>query len=117
MGIIDQLQVIETTIDEASQVSGGEAAVRLFTVYRHVLLYLLENNRLDVTGDSEQFWDYIKNYTPGALYRVASYHRRKHGQPVLYCKQSIFHIKADTMDDYKGRGTFENESSRTTSGS
>ncbi|WP_342387196.1 hypothetical protein [Salinicoccus bachuensis] len=116
MGIIDQLEVIETTIDEASQMAGGEAAARLFTVYRHVLLYLLENNRLDIAGDSEQLWDYIRNYTPGALYRVARYHRKRHGQPALDCQQSIFHIKEDTMNDYQAREAFESESARAANG-
>ncbi|WP_031544463.1 hypothetical protein [Salinicoccus luteus] len=99
MEIIDQLEVFEKTIDEASQAFGGEAAVRLFTVYREVLLYLLETNRLEITDDFEQFWDYVKNYTPGALYRVARYHRKKHGQPVLGYGQPVFHIKEDTLND------------------
>ncbi|KIH70036.1 hypothetical protein [Salinicoccus roseus] len=109
MKIIDQLEVFEKTIDEASQVTGGEAAARLFTVYREVLLYLLENNRLEITGDAEQLWDYVQSYTPGALYRVASYHRKNHGQPRLDYRQLIYHTKENTLNDHKAREVLGNE--------
>lgn len=103
MNIIDQLEVIELTVSEASQVPTGEATARLFTVYKHVLLYLIENDKLSITSDSEDFWNYIQKYTPGALYRVASYHRKQHGQSPLNYMQSIFHIKENTMKEYRNK--------------
>ncbi|OZT77141.1 hypothetical protein [Salinicoccus roseus] len=103
MNLIDQLEVIELTISEASQAPTGQSTARLFTVYKHVLLYLVENDKLSLTSDSEDFWNYIQKYTPGALCRVASYHRKQHQQSPLNYIQEIFHIKENTMDEYRNK--------------
>ena len=118
MEIIDQLEVIENDNRRSvPSIRRRSCSQAVYSVQGVFCCYLLETNRLEFTGDSEQLWDYVKNYTPGALYRVARYHRKKHGQPVLGYGQPIFHIKEDTLNDYKARGAFENESERTANGS
>ncbi|GAB3061107.1 hypothetical protein ACFOU0_06615 [Salinicoccus sesuvii] len=101
MDITDLLETLEYTIEDSAKRSGGEMAVCLSTVYKHTLLYLVQNDKLSMDEDKQYFWEYVHNYTPSALFRVANHQRKHSGQLPLSYAQECFHRKEITMHEWR----------------
>lgn len=112
MDITDLLETLEYTIEDSRKRPDAEMAACLSTVYKYTLLYLVQNEKLGMGDDKQDFWEYVYNYTPSALYRVANHQRRQSGQLPLNYHQECFHRKETTMDEWRMK---RNELQRSTS--
>ena len=100
MNILKLLDVIEWSIEDAKQHDDGLAAVRGFTVYRDVILYLVSEGKIELTDNRSKFDRYIKTFTVSALYKVAEHYRKTNNMPPLLYTQPIYYMKEQKHADY-----------------
>ena len=100
MNILKLLDVIEWSIADAKSYNDGLAAVRGFTIYRDVILYLVSEGKVELTDDRSKFDEYIKMFTISALYKVAEHYRKKNNMPQLLYTQPIYYAKEQRHADY-----------------
>lgn len=91
MSIKDRLDIIEDELASARTVRNGDAAVRIFTIHKDVMMYLIAKGQVSMSDSESVFQEYIDTYTIPALYRVAEYYRKQMGLPALNYKQSAYH--------------------------
>lgn len=95
MNIADLLQGLENVREDAMKSEHGSAGVRITTVYKDVLLYLVSNEKLRMNDDESAFYDFIREYTPPDLYKVANHFRKANGMELLNYPQSNYHKAED----------------------
>lgn len=93
--IADLLQGFERVKEDAIKSEHGGAATRITTVYKDVLLYLVSKEKLRMTDDESAFYDFIREYTPPDLYKVANHFRKTNGMELLNYPQSNYHKSED----------------------
>ena len=76
MNVLNLLQEMERGISIYSKDNDASAAVRTLTIQREVILYLIENKKITASDDQEVYYDFIRQYTPKDLYKVAEHYRR-----------------------------------------
>ena len=74
---------MERGISIYSKDNDASAAVRTLTIQREVILYLIENKKITASDDQEVYYDFIRQYTPKDLYKVAEHYRRSKGHAPL----------------------------------
>ena len=100
MNILKLLNVIEWSIEDAKRHDEGLAAVRGFTIYRDVILYLVADGKVELTDDRSKFDEYIKTFTISALYKVAEHYRKTNNMAPLLYTQPIYYMKEQKHADY-----------------
>jgi len=100
MSILKLLDVIEWSIEDAKSYNDGLAAVRGFTIYRDVILYLVSEGKVELTDDRSKFDEYIKTFTISALYKVAEHYRKTNNMTQLLYTQPIYYAKEQRHADY-----------------
>ena len=83
MNVLNLLQEMERGISIYSKDNDASAAVRTLTIQREVILYLIENKKITASDDQEVYYDFIRQYTPKDLYKVAEHYRRSKGHAPL----------------------------------
>ena len=83
MNVLTLLQEMERGISIYSKDNDASAAVRTLTIQREVILYLIENKKITASDDQEVYYDFIRQYTPKDLYKVAEHYRRSKGHAPL----------------------------------
>ena len=85
MNVLRLLQDMEKGIKIHSQDYAALAAVRTLTIQREVILYLIENKKITANDDESEYYNFIRNYTPKDLYKVAEHYRKSKGnEPLNY---------------------------------
>ena len=100
MNILKLMNVIEWSIEDAKQYDDGLPAVRGFTIYRDVILYLVSEGKIELTDDQSKFDEYTKTFTISALYKVAEHYRKINNLPRLLYTQPIYYMKEQKHADY-----------------
>ena len=100
MNILKLLNVIELSIEDAKQYDDGLPAVRGFTIYRDVILYLVADGKVELTDHRSKFDEYTKTFTISALYKVAEHYRKTNNMPPLLYTQPIYYMKEQKHADY-----------------
>lgn len=95
MNIAELMQAIENTTKDARKREHGSTAVRITTMYKDVLLYLVSKGKLSMTDDESAFYKYVKEYKPHDLYKVANYFRKSNGMELLNYPQPFYHKAED----------------------
>ena len=83
MNVLTLLQEMERGIDIYSKDNDAPAAVRTLTIQREVILYLIENKKITASEDQKVYYDFVRQYTPKDLYKVAEHYRRSKGHALL----------------------------------
>lgn len=83
MNVLTLLQEMERGIDIYSKDNDAPAAVRTLTIQREVILYLIENKKITASEDQKVYYDFVRQYTPKDLYKVAEHYRRSKGHASL----------------------------------
>ena len=83
MNVLTLLQEMERGISIYSKDNDAPAAVRTLTIQREVILYLIENKKITASDDQEVYYDFIRQYTPKDLYKVAEHYRHAKGHAPL----------------------------------
>lgn len=91
MNVAELLQAIENTTRNAMKSEYGSTAVRITTIYKDVLLYLVSNKKLSMTDDESEFYKYVYKYSPPDLYKVANHFRKSNGMELLNYPQPFYH--------------------------
>ena len=74
---------MERGISIYSKDNDASAAVRTLTIQREVILYLIENKKITANEDHKVYYDFVRQYTPKDLYKVAEHYRRSKGHAPL----------------------------------
>lgn len=106
MNIGETLNNFEEIINDADKDKYGDAAVRPFTIYRDVIMYLITNGKLIMSDDESVFWNYAEKYTISALYRVAEHYRKENDMPRLNYTQPAYHNKENTLEEWRGQQSY-----------
>lgn len=83
MNVLELLQEMDFGIEIHSKFNGGDVAVRTLTMQREVILYLIENKKITASDDEKVYYNFVRQYTPRDLYKVAEYYRRAKGNAPL----------------------------------
>lgn len=83
MNVLELLQEMEFGIEIHSKFNGGDVAVRTLTIQREVILYLIENKKITASDDEKVYYNFVRQYTPRDLYKVAEHYRRSKGNAPL----------------------------------
>ena len=83
MNVLELLQEMEFGIKIHSEFDGGDVAVRTLTMQREVILYLIENKKITASDDEKAYYNFVRQYTPKDLYKVAEHYRRSKGHASL----------------------------------
>lgn len=83
MNVLELLQEMEFGIKIHSKFDGGDVAVRTLTMQREVILYLIENKKITASDDEKAYYNFVRQYTPKDLYKVAEHYRRSKGHASL----------------------------------
>lgn len=83
MNILTLLQEMERGIGIYSKDNDAPAAVRILIIQREVILYLIENKKITASDDQEVYYDFVRQYTPKDLYKVAEHYRHTKGYAPL----------------------------------
>lgn len=83
MNVLTLLQEMERGISIYSKDNDAPAAVRTLTIQREVILYLIENKKITARDDQEVYYDFVRQYTPKDLYKVAEHYRHTKGYAPL----------------------------------
>lgn len=74
---------MERGIGIYSKDNAAPAAVRTLTIQREVILYLIENKKITASDDEKVYYNFVRQYTPRDLYKVAEHYRRSKGNAPL----------------------------------
>lgn len=102
MVIMELKDNFDEIIQDADKDFNGAATVRIFMIYKDVIMYLVMKGDLTMSDRDQKFWDYTKKYTTSALYRVAEYYRKENVMPPLNYDQPAYHNKANTLAEWSG---------------
>ena len=83
MNVLTLLQEMERGISIYSKDNDASAAVRTLTIQREVILYLIENKKITASEDQKVYYDFVRQYTPKDLYKVAEHYRHTKGHAPL----------------------------------
>ena len=83
MNVLELLQEMERGIGIYSQDNDAPAAVRTLTIQREVILYLIENKKITASDDQKVYYNFVRQYTPKDLYKVAEHYRHTKGYAPL----------------------------------
>ena len=83
MNVLTLLHEMERGISIYSKDNDASAAVRTLTIQREVILYLIENKKITASDDQEVYYDFVRQYTPKDLYKVAEHYRHTKGHAPL----------------------------------
>ena len=93
MNVLNLLQNIETGIEKYKNDLDACPALRALTIHREVILYLIEKKKITASDEEMTYYDFIRNYTPRDLYKVAEHYRNSKGRGKLnysvYQKEKI----------------------------
>lgn len=95
MNVAELLQAIENTKRNAMKSEHGGTAIRITTIYRDVLLYLVSKGKLSMADDESEFYKYVYKYSPPDLYKVANHFRKTNGMELLNYPQPFYHKAED----------------------
>lgn len=102
MNILELQQHFEETIRDAEKEVYGGPAVRIFTIYKDVIMYLVSSDKLAMSDREQKFWDYTKQYTLSALYRVAEHYRKENNISPMNYEQQAYHNRENTIEEWRG---------------
>ena len=102
MDVMELKNNFDEIIQDADKDFNGATTVRTFTIYKDVIMYLVIKGKLTMSDREQKFWDYTKKYTMSALYRVAEYYRKENDMPPLNYRQSAYHNKENTLEEWRG---------------
>lgn len=95
MKVADLLQDFEDVTKDAMKREDGSTAVRITTIYRDVLLYLVSKEKLSMMDNESEFYKYVHEYSPPDLYKVANHFRKSNGMELLNYPQPFYHKAED----------------------
>lgn len=95
MKVADLLRDFEEIKKDAMKREHGSTAVRITTIYRDVLLYLVSKQKLSMADDEKEFYKYVYEYSPPDLYKVANHFRKSNGMELLNYPQPFYHKPED----------------------
>lgn len=95
MKVADLLQDFEEVKKDSMKFENGSTAIRITTIYRDVLLYLVSKGKLSMADDESKFYEYVYKYSPPDLYKVANHFRKSNGMELLNYPQSFYHKVED----------------------
>lgn len=102
MNILELQHNFDEIITDAEKDKQGDAVVRTFTIYKDVVMYLITHDKLTMSDRDQKFWNYTKQYTMSALYRVAEYYRKENNMSPLNYRQPAYHNKENTLEEWRG---------------
>lgn len=103
MNVLELLNSFTALIKDAETKPDGGAAVRTFTIYKDIVCYLVDTDKIAFADDQKRFWAFVETYTISAMYRVANNYRRKEGLPLLEYEQPIYHNPENTVEEFRRR--------------
>ena len=83
MNIAELIQTIDKTIQDSLKFENSGAAIRLLRIQSEVLFYLIEKGELNMDDNQRKFYDFIIQFTPSDLYKVAEHYRKSKGKQPL----------------------------------
>jgi len=85
MTVAEYMKVIDETIKEtyAHRVPNGR---RILEIYKDVIFYLVEKDKLNLEDDKSVFDNYLKQYSTTDLWKVSSYYRRSKNKQIVSLK-------------------------------
>ena len=102
MNILELQHNFDEIITDAEKDKQGDAVVRTLTIYKDVIMYLVSKGDISMSDGDRKFWNYTKQYTMSALYRVAEYYRRENNMSPLNYRQPAYHNKKNTLEEWRG---------------
>src|SRR5699024_9231969 len=102
VNILELQHNFDEIITDAEKDKQGDAVVRTLTIYKDVIMYLITHDKLTMSDRDQKFWDYTKQYTMSALYRVAEYYHKENNMPPLNYRQPTYHNKGNTLEEWRG---------------
>lgn len=94
MNVAEMLEGIEISIQRAEKIPNGSATIRICQIYKDVMFYLIEKEEISMSDDKEKFVEYLRNFPPSQLYKVANYYRQEKGMVLLDYQQDIYKEKS-----------------------
>lgn len=92
MKISELTQAIEITIKDLKRFENGRASERILTIHNEVIFYLIGKGQLSMNDNKRKFYEFITQFNPIELYKVAEFHRKQQGKPPLNFQQDIYRM-------------------------